>query len=83
MNIEINSEEELYQKLKNVLSIKTRDLKTKTNVVFKEKDIWEYLREYKWKNTEGLSLSMMVQDILYIKFQDILKYITEKEIYRR
>lgn len=76
--MEFNSEEELYNKLVPVLNIKTRDLKTKTNIDFKENDIWNYLREYKWKQTKGLSLSMMVQDILYIKFQDILKYITNK-----
>lgn len=74
--MEFNSEKELYNKLVPVLNIKTRDLKTKTNIEFKETDIWNYLREYKWKKTQGLSLSMMVQDILYIKFQDILKYIT-------
>lgn len=74
--MEFNSEQDLYQKLAPVLNIKVRDLKTKTNIDFKENDIWNFLRENKWKNTEGLSLSMMVQDILYIKFQDILKYIT-------
>ena len=74
--MEFNSEQDLYQKLVPVLNIKVRDLKTKTNIDFKENDIWNFLRENKWKNTEGLSLSMMVQDILYIKFQDILKYIT-------
>jgi hypothetical protein len=30
----------------------------------KEEDIWNYLKEVKWKNSKGLSLATMVSDIL-------------------
>ena len=39
-----------------------------------ENDIWNYLRESKWKNSINLTLSEMVQDILHTDNSEFAKY---------
>ena len=78
--MEFNSVKELYERLEPALKTKCKELKRINYYYIKEEDIWNYLKEYKWKKTSNLNLFEMVDDILNI---DILKLDSyAKEQYR-
>ena len=64
MDIEFNSVEELYNRLKPALKSKMSDLEANGYGYLKIEDIWNYLKEKKWVNSHDLMLSDMVSDIL-------------------
>jgi hypothetical protein len=64
MDIEFKSLEELYQRIKPALITKKIEMHRMGFNYIKEEDIWNYLKEIKWKNSRGLSLHEMVSDIL-------------------
>ena len=64
MDIEFNSLEELYNRLRPALLTKLSDLKANGYGYLKIEDIWNYLKENKWKSSHDLMLSDMVSDIL-------------------
>ena len=64
MDIEFNSLQELYNRLKPVLFSKTEDLRRQGFSYIKEEDVWNYFREVKWEVAKDLNLYQMVSDIL-------------------
>lgn len=64
MDINFNSLEELYNRLKPALLTKKEEMNRTLYPYVKEEDIWNYLKEIKWKRSFGLTLSEMVDDIL-------------------
>ena len=64
MDIEFNSLQELYNRLKPVLYSKTEELKRQGLSYINEEDVWNYFREVKWENAKNLNLYQMVSDIL-------------------
>lgn len=64
MDIEFNSLQELYNRLKPVLFSKTEDLRRQGFSYIKEEDVWNYFREVKWETAKDLNLYQMVSDIL-------------------
>lgn len=64
MDIEFKSLEELYQRIKPALLAKKSEMHRIGFDYIKEEDIWNYLKEIKWKNSKNLSLADMVSDIL-------------------
>ncbi len=64
MDIEFNSLQELYNRLKPVLYSKTEELKRQGLSYINEEDVWNYFREVKWENAKDLNLYQMVSDIL-------------------
>ena len=64
MDIGFNSLEELYNRLRPALLTKLSDLKANGYGYLKIEDIWNYLKENKWKSSHDLMLSDMVSDIL-------------------
>lgn len=64
MDIEFNSIKELYQRLEPALEAKVQELKRNELYYIKKDDIWNYLKESKWKNANNLLLYQMVDDIL-------------------
>ncbi len=59
-----NTVDELYKKLLPALNTKVNNLKRKYINYITEKDIWQYLTQNYWKNSNKLTLSDMVNDIL-------------------
>ena len=78
MDIEFNSLEELYNRLRPALLTKLSDLKANGYGYLKIEDIWNYLKENKWKNSHDLMLSDMVSDILNSDNALIDDYFKEK-----
>lgn len=64
MDIEFSSLTELYERIRPALTTKKAELHRDGYRYVKEEDIWNYLKEKKWKNAQGLELYEMVSDIL-------------------
>ena len=64
MDIEFNSLEELYNRIKPALSAKKEELRRNGFDYIKEDDVWNYLKEVKWKGSSNLKLYQMVNDVL-------------------
>lgn len=78
MEIKFNSLKELYDRLKPALQTKKNEMTRIGYSYIKEEDIWNYLKEIKWKTAENLSLHEMVNDILNTDDVVIDKYLKEK-----
>ena len=78
MNYEFNSLEELYNRLKPALEAKRIQMKKNGFNYIRIEDIWNYLKEIKWKKARDLSLYEMVDDVLNIDDIVIDSYIRGK-----
>lgn len=78
MDMEFSSLEELYNRLKPALRTKKRELKENGYGYLKIEDIWNYLKESKWKRSNNLSLNDMVSDILNADNEFIDDYFKKK-----
>lgn len=78
MDIVFNSLEELYQRIKPALLTKKQEMIRNGFKYIKEEDIWNYLKEIKWKKSKDLSLYDMVNDILNSDDMVIDAYLKEK-----
>ena len=63
MNIEFGSVQELYERLKPALKSKVEELKRDGYDYLNTEDVWNYLKEKKWKSSTNLALHQMVSDI--------------------
>ena len=71
---EYKSQSELYQGLTPALNVKVKYLKRNQISNIKREDIWNYLKETKWKNSIDLTLADMVQDILHTDNSELISY---------
>ncbi len=78
MDMEFNSQKELYDRLKPALNTKMTELKENGYGYLKIEDIWNYLKESKWKSSHNLALNEMVSDILNSDNELIDAYFKEK-----
>lgn len=78
MDIGFNSLEELYERIKPALVTKKQEMKRNGFNYIKEEDIWNYLKEIKWRNSKDLSLYEMVNDVLNCDDYTIDRYLKEK-----
>ena len=81
MDIEFNDVKELYERVKPALKTKVTELKRNDMDYIKEEDVWNYLKETKWKKAQDLLLYQMVDDILNLDNSLIDEYV--KEIIRK
>ena len=82
MDIEFNSIKELYERLLPALKTKVTELKRNDLDYIKVEDIWNYLKETKWKSANNLLLYQMVDDILKLDNSEIDEYV-KAEIRRK
>lgn len=78
MEIEFNSLEELYNRLKPALKTKKGEMNRSGYKYIEIEDIWNYLKEVKWKKAKDLSLYEMVSDVLNIDDLLIDDYLKQK-----
>ncbi len=64
MDIEFGSLRELYARIEPALETKRIEMRREGYSYIKCEDIWNYLKEVKWRNSNDLSLAEMVSDIL-------------------
>lgn len=78
MDIEFNDIKELYERVKPALKTKVTELRRNDMDYIKEDDIWNYLKEKKWKQAKDLLLYQMVDDILNLDNALIDEYVKER-----
>ena len=78
MDYEFTSLEELYNRLKPALETKRIQMQRNGFNYIRIEDIWNYLKEIKWKKARDLSLYEMVDDVLNIDDIVIDSYLRSK-----
>lgn len=62
----------LYERLYPAFNTKRNELKL-NNMDIKEIDMWNYLKDFKWKDAKDLSMASLVEDILNLNINEFLK----------
>ena len=75
---EYKSQRELYLNLVPALNVKMKHLKRGNYTGITREDIWNYLRDNKWKYGVDLTLSDMVHDIIRLDNLEISNFIKNK-----
>lgn len=78
MDLEFNSLQELYNRLKPALRTKQAEMKRNGYDYIRIEDIWNFFQELKWKNAKDLNLYNMVSDILNTSNELIDRYFKQK-----
>lgn len=78
MDVVFNSVEELYNRLKPALKTKEEEMHRNGYTYVKMDDVWNYLKEIKWKKASDLNLYQMVSDVLNIEDVLIDDYLRQK-----
>ena len=77
---EYNSQKELYLSLIPALNVKIKLLKRNNYKQITREDIWNYLRDNKWRYGIDLTLADMVQDIIHTDNFEIFNYVSSKNM---
>ncbi len=78
MDLEFHSLEELYKRIKPALNTKCIEMKRLGYTYITDEDIWNYLKEVKWKIAVDLNLYQMVSDVLNTEAVLIDDYLKQK-----
>lgn len=78
MENKINSQAELYKRIKPALRTKKHELQAAGIKIVTEKDIWDYNKENKWRNGKGLTIAAMVDDVLNTDNNVYQNYVIKK-----
>ena len=78
MEVEFNSLQELYDRIKPALVTKQSDTKRDGYPYITIEDIWNFFKEVKWKKATDLELYDMVSDILNTDNGVIDNYLKQK-----
>ena len=78
MDIEFNSIKELYDRLTPALNSKVNELRRLDIDYIKANDIWNYLKDTKWKISKNLLLINMVSDVFSLDNKVIDNYVKEE-----
>lgn len=77
-DIQFNSVKQLYDRLTPALVTKQAEMRRMGISYIQKEDIWNYLKENKWKKAIDLSLYEMVSDVLNAPNELIELYVKEK-----
>ncbi len=82
MDFGLNNSLDLYKRLLPAINSKINELSKYEIFYVKREDIWNYLKQEKWKN-DNISLAEMVDDILNTDNEKLVKYVKEKTLNER
>ena len=74
MDLNFNNIQELYELLSPALETKKIQLRRNDYLNISKKDIWDYLKDNKWKDITKLKIHEMVSDILYLDNEELNSY---------
>ena len=75
--MEFTSLTQLYRKLLPAFNAKRRLIKNSKYPNITNENIWSYLTETKWRQTNNLSITEMTNDIITVDLEDINNYMKE------
>ena len=75
MDYGFKSKEDLYERILPALKLKVREIKKLGFNKVDSSNIWDFLIDTKWKNGFNLQLSDIINDIMYLKINDIIPYL--------
>lgn len=75
MDIEFNSEKELYERLMPALRTKELEFKRNDMPYVHIEDIWNYLKISKWSKSKDLLLYQIVDDIINVELYKVDDYV--------
>ena len=76
---EYKNQLELYQSLIPAFHVKLKLLKKSDYTDITSKDIWDYLKDNKWRISVDLTLADMVEDIIHTDNLEIVHYVRDKK----
>lgn len=82
MDFGLNNSLDLYKRLLPAINSKINELSKYEIFYVKREDIWNYLKQQKWKD-DNISLAEMVDDILNTDNEKLVKYVKEKTLNER
>lgn len=82
MDFGLNNSLDLYKRLLPAINSKINELSKYEIFYVKREDIWNYLKQEKWKD-DNISLAEMVDDILNTDNEKLVKYVKEKTLNER
>ena len=82
MDFGLNNSLDLYKRLLPAIKSKINELSKYEIFYVKREDIWNYLKQEKWKY-DNISLAEMVDDILNTDNEKLVKYVKEKTLNER
>ncbi len=74
MDLNFNNIQELYELLSPALETKKIQLRRNDYLNISKKDIWDYLKDNKWKDITNLKIHELVSDILYLDNEELNSY---------
>ena len=77
--MEYANQKELYLALLPAFSVKQRLNSITKYPSTKNSDIWKYLTIHKWKNSIGLTISDMVNDIIMVDVTEVNNFVGGKQ----
>ncbi len=77
---EYKSQKELYLTLIPAMNVKLKLLKRCKCTDITKEEIWNYLKENKWRNSVDLTLADMVQDIIHTDNQEFISFKKETSL---
>lgn len=75
---EYKSQRELYLNLVPALNVKIKLLRRNNYKDITREDVWNYLRDNKWKYSIDLTLADMVQDIIHVDNLEINNFVKSR-----
>ena len=78
-NFGITNKIELYKRVLPALNCKVRELNKVGIKNITREDIWNYLLKVKWTGTVGLSLGEMVNDILNLDRDELIRFTASQD----
>lgn len=75
---EYKNQKDLYEGLIPALNVKLKLLKKSDCPNITKEDIWNYLKENKWKTSIDLTLADMVQDIIHTDNSNFIAYLKKE-----
>ena len=82
MDFGLNNSLDLYKRLLPAINSKINELSKYEIFYVKREDVWNYLKQEKWKD-DNISLAEMVDDILNTDNEKLVKYVKEKTLNER
>ena len=74
MDLNFNNIQELYELLSPALETKKIQLRRNDYLNISKKDIWDYLKDNKWKDITNLKIHELVSDILNLDNEELNSY---------